>query len=149
MYELQSIRFTVPGIPVGKARPRVTFQGGRAHAYMTDRTREYENRIRAGYLKQFGRKKIDGAVRVDVIAYFTPPKSVSKKMRASMLDGEIPYTKKPDTDNIIKSVTDALNNVAYTDDAYIIAVYGFKQYAEYAHTDIVITQIGGRYVYEF
>lgn len=149
MQEMQSIRFEIQGVPVGKARPRVTFQNGRARAYTADRTREYENRIKVAYLKKFGHRRLDGALRVDVIAYFTPPKSVSKRMRAAMLDGEIPYTKKPDTDNIIKSVTDALNDVAYADDANIIAVYGFKQYSEYAHTDVVITKIGGRYVYEF
>lgn len=148
MQAMQSIRIEVPGTPVGKARPRVTFQNGRARAYTTDRTREFENRVKAAYLKKYGRKQLDGALQVDVIAYFEPPRSTSKRMRASMLDGEIAYTKKPDIDNIIKSVTDALNEVAYADDSEIIAVYGFKCYGEYAHTDVVITKIGGRYVYE-
>lgn len=148
MEPMQSIRIEVPGTPVGKARPRVTFQGGRARAYTTDRTREYENRVKTSYLKKYGRKQLDGALQVDVIAYFEPPRSTSKRMRASMLDGDVPYTKKPDIDNIIKSVTDALNEVAYADDSEIIAVYGFKCYGEYAHTDVVITKIGGRYVYE-
>lgn len=149
MVELQSIRFTVPGIPVGKARPRVTFQHGRARAYTADRTREFENRVKVAYLKRFGHRQLDGALRVDVIAYFEPPRSTSKKMRAAMLDGEIPYTKKPDADNIVKAVTDALNDVAYADDSSIISVYGFKQYSDYAHTDVIITKIGGRYVYEY
>lgn len=149
MVEVQSIRFEVPGVPVGKARPRVTFRNGRAMAYTTDSTREYESRVKVAYLKKFGHKRQDGALRVDVIAYFTPPRSASKRMQAAMLDGDIPYTKKPDMDNIIKSVTDALNDVAYADDANIVAVYGFKQYSEYAHTDVVITRVGGRYVYEF
>lgn len=142
---MQSIRFEVGGMPVGKARPRVTFRGGHARAYTTERTREYEERVRAAYLKAYGNKKLDGAIQVDVIAYFEPPKSASKKKRAAMLDWEIPYTKKPDTDNILKAVTDALNGVAYGDDSYIIAVYGFKCYAEYAHTDVVITKLGGKY----
>lgn len=149
MEEVQSIRFEVPGTPVGKARPRVTFRNGRTMAYTPDRTREYEARVKAAYLKKFKRNRLDGALKVDVIAYFEPPKSTSKRMRAAMLDGEIPYTKKPDTDNIIKSVTDALNDVAYADDANIVAVYGFKAYGDYSHTDVVITKLGGRYVYEY
>lgn len=142
---MQSIRFEVGGVPVGKARPRVTFRNGRAMAYTTERTREYENRVKAAYKKAYGNTKVDGVLQIDVIAYFEPPKSTSKKRRAAMLDWQIPYTKKPDTDNILKAVMDALNGVAYDDDSKIIAVYGFKCYAEYAHTDVVITRLGGMY----
>lgn len=143
---MQSIRFEVGGTPVGKARPRVTFRGGHARAYTTERTREYENRIKTAYRDKFGDCMVmDGVLQIDVVAYFEPPKSASKKKRALMLDWEIPYTKKPDTDNVLKAVLDALNGVAYTDDSAIIAVYGFKCYAEYAHTDIVITRLGGKY----
>lgn len=148
MQALQTIRFEVPGTPVGKARPRVTFRGGRAMAYTPDRTREYENRVKASYLKKYKPNVLDGALKVDVIAYFEPPRSTSKRMRAAMLAGDIPYTKKPDADNIVKSVTDALNSVAYSDDAKIVAIYGFKVYGEYSHTDVVITKLGGKFCYE-
>lgn len=148
MQALQTIRFEVPGVPVGKARPRVTFRNGHAMAYTPDRTREYEARVKAAYLKKYKPHVLDGALQVDVIAYFEPPRSTSKRMRSAMLAGDIPYTKKPDTDNIVKSVTDALNAVAYSDDANIVAIYGFKAYDEYSHTDVVITKLGGKYCYE-
>lgn len=114
-------------------------------AYTPDKTKEYERRIKQAYTKKYGAQRLDGVLQIDVVAYFEPPKSTSKKKRAAMLDWDIPYTKKPDTDNILKAVMDALNGVAYTDDSAIIAVYGFKCYAEYAHTDVVITRLGGKY----
>lgn len=36
------IEFTVPGIPVGKGRPRFTKDG---HAHTPGKTREYENKV--------------------------------------------------------------------------------------------------------
>lgn len=146
---MQSIRFTVPGKPVGKARPRVTTRGGHARAYTPERTKEFEDRVRQAYIEKYGYTKMAGTLKVDIIAFFEPPVSTPKKNRWSMINGFIPYYKKPDIDNVIKSVMDALNGVAYYDDRNVIAVYGFKCYGEYNHTDVVITEIGGRYVYEF
>lgn len=146
---MQSIRFEIPGKPIGKARPRVTMRGGYARAYTPERTKEFENRIKDAYIEKYGYQKMSGALAIDVIAWFEPPASTSKKNRKAMINGDVPYSKKPDTDNVIKAVLDALNGVAYDDDSYVIAVYGFKCYGEYNHTDVVITKLGGRYVYEF
>ena len=55
-----------------------------------------------------------------VTAFFEPPKSISKKKRAEMLEGKIWPAKKPDSDNIAKVVLDALNGIAYHDDTQII-----------------------------
>lgn len=146
---MQGIRIEIPGKPVGKARPRVTTRGGYARAYTPERTREFENRIKAAYIEKYGRTKLIGPLAIDVIACFEPPVSTSKKKRRQMLDGDIPYIKKPDLDNIVKAVLDALNGIAYDDDSYVIKVYGFKRYDEYNHTDVIITPVGGRYVYEY
>ena len=47
-----------------------------------------------------------------------------------MLSGEILPTKKPDIDNILKVVADALNGVAYLDDVQVIEVNADKTYSE-------------------
>lgn len=148
MQAMQSIRFTVPGTPVGKGRPRFAGVYGRSKVYTDKKTKEFENRVKAAYLKKFGRLKMSGVLHVDVIAYFEPPRSVSKRRRQMMIDGDIAYIKKPDADNILKAVLDALNGAAYDDDRYINGVYCFKQYAETAHTDVVIIRTGGKYGYD-
>jgi Holliday junction resolvase RusA-like endonuclease len=58
------------------------------------------------------------------------PKSVSKKKKQEMLDGKIRPTKKPDIDNILKSVLDSLNQVAFHDDTQIVSVEVVKWYDE-------------------
>lgn len=65
-----------------------------------------------------------------ITAYYKIPKSASKKKAYEMSSGKIVPTKKPDIDNIIKIVADALNGIAYYDDKQIISVYAKKAYSE-------------------
>ena len=58
-----------------------------------------------------------------------------------MIKGRLFSTKKPDADNIIKIILDALNCVAYRDDAQICKVYFEKMYAEKPETKIIIKEI--------
>lgn len=99
-------------------------------------------------MQKYRHVKMSGVIQVNVIAYFEPPRSARKRRRQMMLDGEIPYDKKPDGDNIYKAVLDALNGAAFDDDKYVVAGYFFKGYAEEAHTDVVIIKVGGRYGYD-
>ena len=101
--------FMVKGKPQGKARARTTRNG----TYTPRKTVEYEKQVRAAYPGTW----YDGAVRLKVLAFFKPPKSASKKKQAAML-GQY-YTHKPDGDNVLKIVKDALNGVAYHDDAQV------------------------------
>ena len=60
-----------------------------------------------------------------------PPKSDTKKLRASKLNNEIPATLKPDNDNILKVVQDALQDgVAFHDDKQVVRSDIIKCYGE-------------------
>lgn len=61
---------------------------------------------------------------------FEPPKSISNRKREEMITGKLPYIKKIDADNGIKSILDGLNNVAYEDDAAVDEVHAYKMYGE-------------------
>ena len=117
--------FTVVGRIRGKGRPR--FGGG--HAYTDKRTRDYEELIAEEY-RISGGKMFDGAVSIKVAALFPVPKRASKKDKELMLNDKIRPTKRPDIDNILKAVLDALNGIAYDDDAYVVSVSGKKIYAD-------------------
>ena len=47
----------------------------------------------------------------------------------------------PDLDNLIKSITDALNGVAYKDDSQIVAVVSRKMFAPRSNSIVRITSI--------
>lgn len=125
---MKTVRFTVPGQPRGKGRPRFTRSG---HAYTDNETKEYESRIAWCYLEQVGDYTFldDSPLRVSVTAIMQIPKSTTKKKQAAMLNGEIAPKTKPDVDNILKIVLDGLQGVAFKDDknvteSQIIKIYG-------------------------
>ena len=119
--------FFVPGKPFGKQRPRVTRTG---HAYTPDQTVMYENLVKTTFLQQYPDCVPEGGpVFIEIGAAFPVPQSWPKKKQAQALDRKI-YPGKPDVDNIMKIIQDALNNVAYKDDAQIYSAYVLKFYAE-------------------
>lgn len=132
----------MPGIPRGKQRPRVCRINGRSITYTPKQTVDYENQIRSIYSK-VANFKFERCVplEVAVFAIFAPPQSVSQKVRALMLGGEILPTKRPDADNIIKVVLDALNGVAFHDDGQVCKIYFEKMYAETPEVRVLIKNI--------
>ncbi len=123
------LKFTITGEPKGKARPRVTRTG---HAFTPKDTAMYENLVRLEYQRQcFGRKFPDDAmVDARITAYYSIPKSISKKKRQMMLDHKIRPCKKPDGDNCIKIVLDSLNSLAYKDDVQVVDCQIRKFYSD-------------------
>ncbi|MGM0584244.1 MAG: RusA family crossover junction endodeoxyribonuclease [Pseudomonadota bacterium] len=107
--------FTVPGKPMGKQRPRFTRRSGRS--YTPDETLTAENWVKHCALEAKV-TPLDGPLAVDITAVSAIPKSWSKKKRQDAI--ALGYdTRKPDADNIGKLVTDALNGIAYGDDAQV------------------------------
>lgn len=117
------ITFEVPGVPVGKERPRVTAHG----TYTPKKTKQYMRQVQKAYQQESG-ACFEGFVRMDIIAYFPIPKSYSKKQRREIEEHHFWYGKKPDKDNIDKSVMDALNGIAYKDDSMIVTGRTMKKY---------------------
>lgn len=60
-----------------------------------------------------------------------------------MLDGKELPLKKPDIDNIVKVVADALNGVAYHDDTQIIMVVAKKVYSSLEGLDVTVEEYKG------
>lgn len=116
------VTFTVPGIPVGKGRPRFMKNG---HTYTPQKTREYEGKVVQCWKYQSGEGFAAGVpLRATVTAFFAVPKSTSKK-KAVAMDGT-PHIKRPDADNVAKAILDALNGHAYNDDSAIAALTVWK-----------------------
>lgn len=123
------MKFTVPGPPVGKGRPRAVMQGGKVHTYTPAATAEYEAKARhcwrAARLPGF---EPDAPVAVTITAYHPVPASASKKTRQAMEGNTILPMRKPDADNIAKAVLDALNGLAYADDKQVVRLTVCKRY---------------------
>lgn len=124
MYE-----FEVIGDIKGKARPRVNTSTG--IAYTPTQTKDYENLIKQYFKIKYPKYiPLEGRTAVKIIAYFKIPKNATKKEKA-LIEGKIlSPTKKPDIDNIIKIILDALNKMAFKDDNQITKLEVEKVYGE-------------------
>lgn len=141
---MKSVMFQVPGKPQGKARAR-TVQNrktGGSFSYTPENTVLYENLIKAMYINQAEGVRFERGVPVSVsiVARFLPPASASKKKQRQMLEGEILPLKKPDIDNIVKAILDALNGVAYQDDTQVMRITAVKTYAAIECVDVIIEE---------
>ena len=61
------------------------------------------------------------------------PKSWPLRRQDAALDGKELPAKRPDLDNYVKMIADALNGVVYVDDAQIVTLWAWKRYANPAH----------------
>jgi Holliday junction resolvase RusA-like endonuclease len=138
------VRFTIFGKPQGKGRPRVVHNNrftGKSMAYTPEKTSEYESLIRYSFQAAGGEMKQNAVFGVSVYAYFTPPTSWSKKKKMAAECGLLKPTTKPDCDNILKVVMDALNGVAWSDDKDVVTVFCMKQYDETARLEVEINEM--------
>ena len=104
--------FEVPGKIRGKARPKVNTYTLRA--YTPQETKDYEELIQQYFIIKYPKYiPFEGRVFVKITAYFPILKNTSKKNSDLMIENKISPTKKPDIDNIIKIVLDALNKIAF------------------------------------
>ena len=120
--------FEVPGKIIGKGRPRLNLYTG--VVYTPKRTKDYESLVEQYFLLKYPRfKALEGRIKVSIIAYFSIPKTTKKADINEMLENNISPTKKPDIDNIVKSILDSMNKFAFKDDNQITKLEVEKKYS--------------------
>ena len=127
------ICFEIPGKPQGKARARTFYNSklGKMPSITPENTVLYENLIKHCYLETKCEPFLDKVpLEVEITACFPIPKSATKKDRERIKLMEYYPTKKPDADNIAKVVCDALNGLAYKDDAQVIDLTVHKRFGD-------------------
>jgi Holliday junction resolvase RusA-like endonuclease len=117
---------TVIGEPVSKGRPRF----GRGKTYTPAKTIAAETFIQLCATQKGVPKMMNGPLRLTVTFSMGIPKSWSAKKKAEAELGNIRPTSKPDIDNLIKLVGDALNGIAYKDDSQIVEIQAVKKYGK-------------------
>ncbi len=112
------VRFTIPGVPVPKGR--YSFVKKIGHTYTPKKTKDYETLVRDVYKLTVGDYLGDSAIVATIDLYFPIPESYSKSKRRRIAKGKIKHTKRPDVDNCAKAILDALNEIAYKDEARLL-----------------------------
>ena len=132
------IKLVIPGKAQAKQRPRI----GRNGAYTPQKTKNYENWIKTIFIQNYPvMKPLETPLRVSIVLNVEIPTSISKKKQIEMINGSILPTKKPDVDNVAKSILDALNGLAYRDDKQIIYLQVTKRYAGFSNAEVLIEEM--------
>ncbi len=131
--------FEVPGKVVGKERPRVNMYTGRV--YTPNKTKEYETLIQQYFKISYPMAEmLEGRVHIDIIVYLKIPKGTSKIKMQDMLENKISPTKKPDIDNIAKSILDAMNGFVFKDDNQVAKISIEKRFATEEKAEIIVEE---------
>lgn len=120
---------TVPGPPIGKGRPRFTKTG---RVFTDAKTIAAEGAVKRAWLAAGEPRFFDAPLAVEILLLVPRPKShLRKNARLSAAGLREPHCmRKPDLDNVAKLVLDALNGLAYRDDAQVVQLHISRRWSE-------------------
>ena len=129
-----TIEFTVPGNPQALKRHKhhsVTTKSGRSFVGTYDPSKNDKADFLAKCMSHAPERQILGPIEMHLIFLFSRPAAHygTGKNEGRLKDSAPGYhTKRPDLDNLIKFVKDALNGVFYRDDSQIVFIKAIKKY---------------------
>jgi len=136
----RTVSFTLPGEPVAWQR-RVVNKRGQQYTPAKARARMAEVRWAFDQAAP-GWKPHEGPVGLFINAYLKPPASWPAWRKAGLAEHLVSFVgccKAPDASNIAKLIEDALNGLAYKDDAQIIALTVHTFWGDEAYTEAALT----------
>jgi Holliday junction resolvase RusA-like endonuclease len=141
-----TLKIVIPGRVGGKGRGRAVAREGKdgrvfASVYTPKKTANAEASI-----KQFafdamrGRQLFMGPIQLDVAIFHLPTPSWSKRRKREAFY----MTGKPDTDNVVKLIGDALNKIVWDDDAQVSDLHVIRRYIREGQErcEITVTALG-------
>lgn len=135
------VSFRVDGVPVAKGRPKFRSLGKFVSTYTPKKTKEYEEIVAFKARQAMGETEpLETPIRAFLHFYLPVPASYSKKRTQACLDGSEKHIKKPDLDNMAKSVLDAMNGICYLDDGQIVDLHIHKKYGAEPCVQIVLIE---------
>jgi hypothetical protein len=138
---VSEVNLQIHGNPVGKGRPKFSSKNGRV--YTPKQTVLAEREIRQAWREEGEPRLPDVALEMRVDLYVQRPQGHFKKNGELSTEGNrhpVPKNKKPDVDNALKLVMDALNSRAYKDDVQVAKVILVRHWGEWPKTEISIKE---------
>lgn len=125
--------FFVAGEPIAQPRARHFVRPGQKFVQTVSNPQKHpivgwKQALRSDGIKAMsGRGPVEHPVHLEVLLVASRPATggVAAKSRRHLA---IPHTKKPDADNTLKAIQDALNKIVWKDDSLISSVWVHKRY---------------------
>jgi Holliday junction resolvase RusA-like endonuclease len=133
-----SFAIKVAGKPTGKGRARF----GNGRTFTPKETTMAENDVRAAWAAA-GFPRLEGPIALEVQLDVTRPQGHFKTDGLSAQGQRMPrpMNRKPDLDNAVKLVMDALNTRAWADDVQIVELYAWREWADVPMTTITAREL--------
>lgn len=137
----ETITISVPGVPVAQPRQRVAMIGGFIRNYTPTAApvNAFKAAVQIAWSNASNAQPAKGPLRLSVAFVLPRPKKLNGKKYSGNREW---FNRKPDIDNCLKSLKDALNHFAWEDDRQVCEVYATKQYASVDESPHTIVQVG-------
>lgn len=133
--------FIIPGQPVAKGRPRFARIGKGVRAYTPAKTQRWEDNAAVLMRAEAGMKQYNQPLILKMICVFERPQRLNRKKDP---EDRIPHTAKPDGDNCLKLLQDAMIKAGIVqDDSCIYNAQVTKWYAAKGRSPKVIAILTG------
>lgn len=140
---MKTLEIFVAGIPKAQPRVKACRRGAFSGVYDPGTANDWKQSIRCEVLNSHDGVKFSGPLNVDIIFNIPRPKSHIAKNGGVKEKAPFYVTKKPDIDNFIKAVFDAINNIGtvWDDDSQVASVTSTKRYGAIPGAKIKISEI--------
>ncbi|MGP7817747.1 RusA family crossover junction endodeoxyribonuclease [Niallia sp. 01092] len=140
---MSNISFTVYGEPVAQGRPRFSNQGGFTRAYDPKKSKDFKQYVKLVASDYRPPALLEGPLALEVKVFKSSLKSFSKKKTMAAEAGELRPLTKPDVDNFVKGIKDALKAVIWKDDSQVVDLHVSKWYSQNPRIEVTIKPILG------
>ena len=126
--------FHVSGIPKAQPRVKAFVRGSHAGVYTPDSAESWKQAVRQEAIANAPESLLTGPIRLQLDFFLPRPKAHLDKHGVPKAKSPVWHCKKPDLDNLIKAVTDAITDTqkVWVDDSQIYQITAVKTYALYA-----------------
>jgi crossover junction endodeoxyribonuclease RusA len=123
--------FHVSGIPKAQPRVKAFVRGGHAGVYTPDSAESWKQAVRQKAVANAPESTVAGPIRVELDFFLPRPKAHLDRHGVPKAKSPVWHCKKPDLDNLIKAVTDAITDTqkVWLDDSQICEITATKTYA--------------------
>lgn len=133
------ITFRATGVPKGQPRPRAFARKGRVRVYTPGTAEAWKSQI-AEAAKTWHGLKIEGPIMLTVDFLMPRPRSHFRRNGDVRPTAPQWHTSRPDLDNLLKAVLDALTTVGvWRDDNEVVEIVSRKRYATETEPGAIIS----------
>lgn len=126
-----NLDFFVAGIPKAQPRVKAFVRGGHAGVYTPNSAETWKQTVRSNATVVAPESILTGPIRISLDFFLPRPKAHLKRDGSLRKNQPIWHCKKPDLDNLIKAVIDAITDTQriWLDDSQICQISATKSYA--------------------